>query len=161
MWTRPWFWSSTLVRVNKLCWCHLRWFKINRCYLKLNKYERLIESCVMNWELASEDKRWRGGGAYLAAFTGDHPVVDPRGFISTDLTGNDFNLSCRQTERTKCQNHMHPNIRRQLQQVQHNSWFCFSQTDRQQNLSTDDKFSTRNLLFVQAEKYISTIQHTL
>lgn len=48
-----------------------------------------------------EVRWWRGAGeAYLTALTGDHSVVDPWGFISADLTGNDFNLSCRQRDST-------------------------------------------------------------
>lgn len=46
------------------------------------------------WDTAEER-----GGAYLTALAGDHAVVDPGWFITTDLAGNDFNLSCRRRER--------------------------------------------------------------
>lgn len=32
---------------------------------------------------------------YLAAFTGDNSIVDSRGLVPTDLTGDDLDLSCK------------------------------------------------------------------
>lgn len=128
-----WFWWTV-----QLCWWH--WQHTHTPHTHSLKW-RNNRGSGNNWE---QEVRWwqGGGGAYLAAFAGDHPVVDPWGFISTDLTGDDFNLSCRHTERTQCQNHTlltsthssthspHPHTCQQLQQVQHSSWFCLLK-DRQ------------------------------